>query len=141
MINRVFNELKFSRTYIGGSKENEIKTFLKVMGNKEDNSECDWIEYKTILIQYFDDIIHIILSWRIVTRNISYLLIFLFFISLITNIPLAIGIAIVAICLRIISALFYLKQQKRLSIYDQSLNVIFEMIKKQTGLELSNNLN
>ena len=140
MINREFNELKYTRTYIGGSKENEIQTFLKVQGNKEDNSECDWIEYKRILIKYFDDILNILLSWRIVTRNISYLLLFLSIISLIiTNIPLAIAIAIIAIYLRIISAFFYVKQQKKLFIYDFSLNIVLAEIKKQTGLELSAN--
>lgn len=139
MIDRTFTGLKFKRTYVGGSKKHELEIFMKVQGNKEDNSECDWIEYRRILTDYFNDILHITISWELLTKYVSYFLAFLSLFLITTSLPVAIVICIMSIMLRISSSLYNFKAKKRLSDYDYSLNVILLEIKKQTGLELSKN--
>ena len=74
MIDRTFLKYKFFRTFIGGgSKKHELEIFKKVQGSKEDNSDCDWFEYRRIFIQYFDDLLNVIFSWKILLKNLSYI--------------------------------------------------------------------
>ncbi|MDA3780577.1 MAG: hypothetical protein PF487_10225, partial [Bacteroidales bacterium] len=75
MIYREFNKLKFKRTYIGGSKRNENKIFNDVQGIMGDNSDCNWIEFKRLIIQYMDDKLNIIFSWKYIFNIISFIFI------------------------------------------------------------------
>ena len=72
-----FDGYKFYRTYIGGSKKKELEAFLKVQGTKDDNSECDWMEYSVLLQIHFEDILHVIQSWKIMTFRLSFILLIL----------------------------------------------------------------
>jgi hypothetical protein len=65
---------KYRRTYIGGSKKKENEIFLKVQGTKEDNSDCDWLEYRRLLKIYRDDILLIFDSWKGLFLRESYAL-------------------------------------------------------------------
>jgi hypothetical protein len=139
MIERTFENLKFKRTYIGGSKLRENETFLKVQGNNEDNSDCDWLEYRRILMQYFDDILHVTMSWKLVTQHISIATMLIAIYLLFQNVY---AFAVV----QLISTAFYMsylyfrnKERKRLLDYNFSLDLTLEEIKKQTGFELGKN--
>jgi len=135
MIHRKFNKLKFKRTYIGGSKQRELEIFANVQGTKEDNSECNWFEYRRILMQYCDDNLNIILSWRHVFDILRYgfmvLAVLLSFLNPIYSIP--------AIILSLITMILFQmqksKEMKRLAEYNFSL----EVINQQTGMELPKN--
>lgn len=137
MIHRKFNQLKFTRTYIDGSKENEIKKFNDVQGIKEDNSECDWFEYRRLLIQYLDDTLNVILSWKYLFNILRYIFIFLTVMLIMMKSDIF-GI-ITILLLTIVShfSFHYLKksEKKRLSAYDFSL----DMINQQSGVILSKN--
>ena len=127
MIDRTFLKYKFFRTFIGGgSKKHELEIFKKVQGSKEDNSDCDWFEYRRIFIQYFDDLLNVIFSWKILLKNLSY--------------PL---ISIIIFLISIIFQILYLylknKIRKRLNDYNMCLTIILCEIKEQTGFEFNKN--
>ncbi len=135
MIYREFDKLKFKRTYIGGSKQEELKRFKKVQGTKEDNSECNWIEYRKMLKQYLDDKLNIILSWKYLSGilRISFIVPALLF--SIINIGIGIFVLLVAVIFHILFWHFKCLEQKKLSEYNFSLNII----NQQTGLNLNKN--
>jgi hypothetical protein len=135
MIHRKFNNLKFRRTYIGGSKQEETRRFTEVQGTKEDNSECNWFEYRRMLKEYCDDKLNIILSWKLVSKNISLILAGIA--ALVAGINIFATAIIFAIGLGFYGVYRYLKslEQKRLFEYNFSLDIINE----QTGLVLPKN--
>ena len=136
MIERIFDEKKYRRTYIGGSKEKEAKIFTKVQGRADDNSECDWLEYRRILTQYFDDIWNILDSWKTLTENISSAIMILGILFLHNDVvfyPL-IGLSIIV---RIVSFKLKLKIEKHLNNYNMCLSTTLGEIKKLTGFEFS----
>lgn len=139
MVHRTFDTLKFKRTYIGGSKQRENETFLKVQGNKEDNSECDWLEYRRILTQYFDDQLNVILSWCLVLKNLSLALLIIAVILMFINTHLLFPILFVSIVARGLYVYLKKKESKKLFYYNYSLDVTLNEIREQTGLELSKN--
>jgi hypothetical protein len=139
MINRTFENLKLKRTYIGGSKERELEIFLKVQGNSEDNSDCDWLEYHRILVQYFDDILHVVLSWKYVMKCLSYGLMFIALYMLFKNIHVFAVIQLISSAFYISYLYFKNKEKKNLSNYNCSLDITLAEIKRQTGFELSKN--
>ena len=135
MIHRKFNNLKFSRTYIGGSKKEELRIFEKVQGTKEDNSECNWLEYRRIFMQYCDDVLNIILSWRDISGKLRIVFAALALLVSIAN-------PVTGIVFLVISGIFhglfsYLKslELKKLTEYNFSLDII----NQQTGLSLAKN--
>jgi hypothetical protein len=135
MVHRKFNGLKFRRTFIGGSKQEELKIFAEVQGTKEDNSECNWLEYRRILMQYSDDILNVIFSWRYVFGILRMVFAVLALLILFAN-------PIPAIFVLGLSGIFQIlfihqknKEMKRLSVYNFSLDII----NQQTGLALSKN--
>lgn len=71
MINKIFKGYKFRRTYIGGSKQVEADWFEIIGGVKKDASDCDWVEYKRLLTLHFDDLLHVLLTWKDITLKIS----------------------------------------------------------------------
>jgi len=135
MIHRKFENLKFRRTYIGGSRKAEARMFTEVQGTKEDNSECNWLEYRDILKTYCDDKLNILISWIYVTKNLRIPLVVL---ALLVSIANA-GVGMVIFTLATIShgAYWYLKslELKRLSDYNFSLDTI----NRETGLDLAKN--
>lgn len=139
MIKRTFENLKFKRTYIGGSKQRENEIFSKVQGNSEDNSDCDWLEYRRILMQYFDDILHVTLSWKLVTKYMSYTTMILAIYLLFQNIYAFTVMQLISTAFYISYLYFRNKEKKRLFDYNFSLDITLEEIKKQTGFELSKN--
>ena len=135
MIYRESSKLKFKRTYIDGSKQKELKRFKDVQGTKEDNSECNWIEYRKMLKQYLDDRLNIILSWKYLSGILR--ISFLIFALLISIISISIGtfILFVSVIFHLLFWYFKCLEQKRLSEYNFSLNIIDQ----QTGLNLNKN--
>jgi len=138
MIIRNFEGKKYRRTYIGGTKEKEFEIFLNVQGTKEDNSECDWLEYRRIFTEYFNDKLHVLLSWKTLMLELSYFFLILSILShknmFLFFILIGIGI-ILQIMGRILSFII-----NRHSInYDIGLSITLSEIQKQTGFQLSKN--
>jgi len=135
MIHRKFNDLKFTRTYIGGSKREELRLFTEVQGIKDDNSECNWLEYRRYFMEYCDDKLNILLSWSRLTGLLRPIFIA---IGLLVSIN-SLGIGSIILGFALISHILYVHlkslEQKRLSEYNFSLDVI----NSQTGLQLSKN--
>jgi hypothetical protein len=138
MIDRTFVKNKYRRTYIGGSKEKELNIFRQVQGTKEDNSECDWLEYRRILTAYLDDVLNVIFSWKNLTQKISFVLLILSMVLF--KFPLIFPIILF---LSITSMIIHLKlsavEKKKLKDYDYCLDVTLNEIRKQTGLILDKN--
>jgi hypothetical protein len=135
MIHRKFNNLKFSRTYIGGSKKDENRIFAEVQGTKEDNSECNWLEYRRILKEYCDDKLNIILSLREVSGKLR--IVFAALALLVSYFQPTVGLSFLVVASIFHALHWHLKcmELKRLSEYNFSLNTINE----QTGLSLAKN--
>jgi len=135
MIHRKFNSLKFRRTYIGGSKREENRMFLEVQGTKEDNSECDWFEYRRMLKEYCDDKLNILLSWKLVVKNLILVLAIIGALLVGVNIYVAAIIFGVAGLIKIVHLYLKSVEQKKLSVYSISL----EIINRETGVVLDKN--
>ena len=136
MINRTFSEKKYRRTYIGGSKEKEAKIFTKVQGRADDNSECDWLEYRRILTQYFDDIWNILDSWKTLTENVSSAVMIIAILFLYNDI-MFFSLLALSIVVRIVSFHFGFKIKGHLKNYGMCLSTTLGEIKKLTGFEFS----
>jgi hypothetical protein len=135
MIYRKFNKLKFKRTYIGGSKKRELEIFASVQGTKEDNSECDWFEYRRLLMNYCDDILNIIITWKTVSNVLRHAFLVLGILIAFTNPTYAIVIAIISFVAHILYLSQTNKEMKTLAQYGFALDVI----NRETGVELSKN--
>jgi hypothetical protein len=136
MINRTFEGNKYRRTYIGGSKQDELQTFLRVQGTQEDNSECDWLEYRRILTTYFDDMLHVIISWKALLQKISFIV--LIFSASFLKIPMIFfGLLVVSIMFQIFHYKLKWTEKRKLRDYDACLSITLIEIQKLTGLELS----
>ena len=135
MIHRKFNNLKFTRTYIGGSKQRELEIFTVVQGTKEDNSDCNWIEYRRLLIEYCDDILNIVLTWvyvynvlRIIFLGLALLI---SFINPVTSIPVLVIFGIFHY--------LYNNARKKENIILLEYKLSLDVINRETGLELGEN--
>jgi len=135
MIHRKFNKLKFTRTYIGGSKQRENELFLEAQGTKEDNSECNWLEYRRMLKEYCDDKLNILLSWIVVVKYIMLGLAGFGAGVAGVNIFVAAFIFGVAGLFKLLHVYLKSVEQKRLTEYDFSLDII----NRETGLVLAKN--
>ena len=135
MIQRKFNKLKFTRTYIGGSKKEELRVFAEVQGTKEDNSECNWLEYRRYFMQYCDDVLNILMSWRDVSGKLR--IVFAALALLISYFQPIIGLSLLLVAAGFHALFWHLKclELKRLSEYNFSLDTI----NSQTGLLLPKN--
>lgn len=139
MLHRKFNNLKFKRTYVGGSKKRELELFKKIQGTKEDNSECDWVEYRRIFTQYCDDTLNIILSWKYLSNKLSIIFLILAIPMIFASKNIGIFPLISSLVLYITSQYFKIKEKKSLSAYDFSLDIILSAIKQETGFEFNKN--
>jgi len=139
MIHRKFDKLKFTRTYIGGSKQREIEIFTEVQGTKEDNSEVDWFEYRRIFTEYSNDILNIVLSWKYLTNVLSVGFAALGLVLSFLNPKIAMLVFIIAIALHLGFQYFKYSENKWLGSFDYSFDTILSSIKKQSGLEFNKN--
>jgi hypothetical protein len=139
MIHRKFDSLKFKRTYIGGSKKNESKAFTDVQGTKEDNSECDWMEYRRILTQYLDDVLHVLLSWKYVTKLLSIVFGLIAMFALCYSLPISVTILSISLIVFLLSKYLGNREKLILMSYDFSLDIVLKEINSQTGFNLSKN--
>jgi len=138
MLIRNFEGRKYRRTYVGGTKEKELETFLEVQGTKEDNSECDWLEYRRIFTSYFDDRLHVILSWRMLMIELSYVALILGVLAV--KIPILLFTLIgLSVVFRLISFNFKQRQLRQARNYDIGLDITLTEINKQTGFNISKN--
>lgn len=136
MTERIFNERKYWRTYIGGSKQREMWIFTKVQGRAEDNSQCNWLEYRRILIQYYDDVWNVLDSWKILIQNISFIILIIGVLFL-TNNMIFFSIIALSFTFRIISFKLELKIENHLNNYNMCLSITLSEIKKLTGFEFN----
>lgn len=139
MVHRKFDELKFRRTYIGGSKKNESKAFTDVQGTKEDNSDCDWMEYRRILTRYLDDVLHVLLSWKYVTNLLSIVFALIALFVLYYSLPISVTILSISLVTFFVSKYLGNREKLMLMGYDFSLDIILKEINSQTGFNLSKN--
>jgi len=135
MINRTFKGRKYKRTYIGGSQKKETQIFLDVQDADNDFKNCNWFEYRRIIITLFDDILHVFLSWEILLKNLS--IVFLLF-SLLFYKSIFILLTFFGISLLIhISHLILIKfRKKKAADYNYVLSSVLNEIKQRSGLNL-----
>jgi hypothetical protein len=128
-------ENKYRRTYIGGSKKKEDEIFLKVQGTKEDNSDCDWIEYRRLLKTYKDDVLLVMGSWKQTLHYESYIMLFmaLLWMKYSTLVYVSIGLGVL---FQIAYLIIKNKENKKLRQFDMCITILHEEIKKVTGLNL-----
>ena len=129
-------EIKYRRTYAGGSKKKELELFKKVQGTKKDNSDCNWLEYRRMLLVYLKDIITVLYSWKQYCLIESYLFLFSSIIFLKTQYALFILLGI-GIIFQILCFIFSKKEKKYLKSYDISQTILLSEIKKTMGIDLN----
>jgi len=139
MLHRKFDNLKFKRTYIGGSKKRELEIFNEVQGTKDDNSECDWVEYRRIYTRYCDDTLNVILSWKYLLNKLSIIFLILTIPMIFASKNIGIFLLISSLVSYITFKYFKVKERKSLSAYDFSLDIILSAIKQETGFEFNKN--
>jgi hypothetical protein len=141
MIQRLFDDYKFTRTYIGGSKAKENKLLKEVDKNE------DWIRYKSLATEFFDDSLNVILSWKIITKTISQIIGVISIISLFAFILTnglnskytAIFGIVTALIFFIVSKVLEKKLRKWHFSYDLILGFILNKIEETTKIKLSKN--
>jgi hypothetical protein len=139
MVYREFAKLKFRRTYIGGSKRCEQQIFNDIQGTKEDNSECDWLEYRRILTQYLDDVLNIILSWKYIFGVLQIVFIVIAILVSTKTPSFSIPILVISFIFHLLFLYFRNSERKKLSEYNFSLDIILAEINKETGFNLTKN--
>lgn len=135
MIQIEIEKKKYRRTYIGGSKKKETEIFLKVQGTKNDNSDCDWLEYRRLLQTYLKDVITVLSSWKETFQYESYamLLIAIFFMKYSTLSYISIGLGVLC---QIIYFIIKEKEKRFFKAFDMCQTVLLSEIKRTTGLDL-----
>jgi hypothetical protein len=128
-------ENKYRRTYAGGSRKKENEIFLKVQGTKGDNSDCDWLEYRRILLAYLKDIIIVLSSWKQYCLIESYLFLISSIIFFKTQYALFILLGI-AIIFQTLYFIFSEKEKEFLRAYDMSQTILLSEIRKNLGFDL-----
>jgi hypothetical protein len=140
-LNRTFNNLKFKRTYIGGSLGSKNQ-MLHDVDEKE-----DWLEYRNLATKFFDDKLNVILSWKIILNVVRYgmVIISMFFMLLynINNSSNYLYLAVILFFVSLISNVLFIVFERKLRKwhfnYDLILSHILNEIKKNTGFNLSKN--
>ena len=138
MINRHFENLKYTRTYIGGSKKKEDERFENY--DKQDGeNELNWIDYRKTWIEYYDDLLNVIFSWKLLFQKVSYILGVLGLIQLFLNTFIGGAIVALSILTHIIFLIFKKKQSQELNDYDFTLSIIHGEIKRIYNLDMDIN--
>lgn len=138
MISDTFVGYKFRRTYIGGTAKTENENFekIQVIENGRINYEkSDLLEYRRMLIHYYNDIVHVLLSWKKITIILSFALLGLS--VLLITFPI---IFFTIILLSILSIITHCYLNHKIKIYygccDMSMIILAPIIKRYTGLVL-----
>lgn len=128
-------ENKYRRTYIGGSKKKEDEIFLKVQGTKEDNSDCDWIEYRRLLQIYKKDVFLVLSSWKQTLLYESYVMLFiaLLWMKYSTLVYISIGLGVL---FQIAYLILKRKENKKIRQFNMCQTILLDEIRKTTGLDL-----
>ena len=122
---------KFRRTYVGGSKQNEIKILNSIT---DDNSVIEWLKLKINMIEYFNDYLDVIFSWSkfFMVINTLILFLYLFFINILPILLILITTFI------IILALMRL-HNKVIKEYNFCLSIISSKISQISDLDINKN--
>jgi hypothetical protein len=141
-IERDYTHLKLLRTYIGGSKKEELRIFLDAQGIKKgiinhEDLHIDWFEFRRLVIINFEDIIHVIFSRKLIFKKLSFLFLGLSFCMILLNL---ITLFFICLSLAIISQIFfnYFKYEEKRNIinYDAIIKLTNNSIKQEFGLNL-----
>jgi len=136
MINENYKYLKFKRTYLGGSKEKELKIFMQVQ-NTDGNGTCDWIEYRRILFPYIEDVLHVNFSRSHASKKISFILLGVsFLLGLLHATALSVVVVILAIGFRALYTYFEHMISETQSSHNLSTGIVKKQIKNLTGLDI-----
>lgn len=135
MIEIIVEKAKYRRTYIGGSKKKEIEIFLKAQGTKEDNSDCDWLEYRRLLNTYLGDILLVLDSWKELFLRESYVMLIIALIWMKHPVVFYFSIGIGILC-QIAYFIFKEKEKRFVRAFNMSQTILLSEIKKVTGLDL-----
>jgi len=138
MIDRTFNSLKYTRTYIGGSKKKENECF-KNYDKQDEKGELNWVEYRKTWMTYYDDLLNVIFSWKLLFQKVSYVLAVIGLIELFNNLlfgGIIIGISVIAY---LVYHYFKWKQSRELGSYYFVLAIIHGEIERNYNLKLSFN--
>ena len=129
-------ENKYRRTYIGGSKKKETELFIKVQGTKEDNSDCDWLEYRRLLKVYLDDVLLVLSSWKgfFLRESYAFLIAGVIFMKTQQIFIICISIAILS---QILYFIFKKKEKRFFKAYDMTQTILLNEIKKSTGFDIN----
>lgn len=135
MIIRNYDKLKLCRTYIGGSKKEELRIFLKAQGSE--TGVIDWIELRRLIIRDFEDIIHVAFSRKYIAEKLSIVFIVLSLFAIFMKLNM---LFIILGILSIISRLFYFyfkhKERKEANNYNVALTLTNNVIRDEIGLNL-----
>jgi len=138
MINRIFDDLKFFRSFLGGSKKEEKKIFNE-FNSVENLENLDWFNYRITMIKYFDDLLNMIYSWRFLFEKIQYVFAAIALVEFVIN-PILAGVTLgLSIITHIIFKIMCYKQKNKLKEYDFVLSIINNEILNRHGLNLTKN--
>ena len=124
--------MKIFRTYIGGSKRNELKIFEDIANSPQ----IDWIDYKRHFIMFDKDIRLVINSRKILFYELSVFFIILSLICVVINTPISLTALVISIALRKYSEHLRRRENKIDLLNELTLSIIFKEIKNSTGLDL-----
>jgi hypothetical protein len=141
MMIREYNFLKLRRTYIGGSKKEELKEILRVQGIEDgkscENLKIDWLNVRRLAIINFEDIIHVTFSRQFVTKKLSYLFLLLALIVVSFKVGM---LFFICFGLLVISQIFfqYFKHNhyKQITNYIVLMTLTNNMIREELGLNM-----
>lgn len=139
-IHRIFNELKFKRTYLGGSRKKEKELIKKIQGTEEnDYDDCDWFEFRRMLMESHDDTLQVIFSYGIVMKYLSHILGILVLPALFFSIIASLIVLGCSILCHVAFLILRHKQRNFLLSYDFVITLINCEIQRLTGLNLIKN--
>jgi len=141
MIVRNYCCLKLRRTYIGGSKTEELKIFMNVQGIKNNkicnDPQIDWFEFRRLSIKNFEDVICVTFSRKIFTKITSYMLLLLSFNIMLLNYDILFFICFgLSYIFQAFFQYFKWKEKKEISNYNLVITLTNNMIRKESGLNL-----
>ena len=117
-----FNTLKFKRTYIKGSRANELKEMKKVMGRPDQNGIyrfSDWYGSMEFSLLYHTDIMKVLYSWKMKIEEIKMIFMIASVISIALFIPTSLlsKISLISsvslfVVFQVIDTILYFKKRK-----------------------------
>lgn len=139
---RNYDSLKLRRTYIGGSKTEELKIFLNAQGIKSDeisdDPEINWFEFRRLSITNFEDIIHVTFSRKLFSEITSYFLLFTSFYLTLLNYHILFFISLgISLVFQAFSYYFKRKENKEILNYNLVIALTNNMILNESGIRLN----